>query len=104
MKFFVVIYLKSPGETLFVETTLAGRCLFTKWVSRAKFFTEDQANDLLIYLKNAKYNEKEKFIKKEVPEEYNVHDSAVREKEKANQGSNTPSNTFRETKGNDDRK
>ncbi len=54
MIFFHVIQNTAPGQVQFVETTLSGYCLFTKFESRAKYFTKEEADELVKHLQERK--------------------------------------------------
>ena len=53
MTFYYVTYHERPDCTHFVESTISGFCLFTEFISRAKLFTENEANELVDYLTKA---------------------------------------------------
>lgn len=54
MIFFHVIHHIAPGSRLYVETTISGFCLFTKFESRAKLFTLEEADELVRHLQYRK--------------------------------------------------
>lgn len=83
MTLFVITYLHKPGEVLYVETSIHGICLFTKYPSRAKLLPEDLADDLLVYLKKNKPKHKDRFFKQPYDnEDEGIHSNTVRPEEK----------------------
>lgn len=54
MIFYHVIQNIAPGSIQFVESTISGYCIFTKWESRAKLFSESEASELVDHLTNRK--------------------------------------------------
>lgn len=51
MIFYHVVHNTSPGAWQYVETTIAGFCIFSKFESRAKLFTEYEADELVLHLR-----------------------------------------------------
>jgi hypothetical protein len=83
MTLFVITYLPSPGEVLYVETAIARFCLFTKYPSRAHLFPENIADELLVHLKAAKAKHRDRFFKQPYDNENEgIHSYTVRPEEK----------------------
>lgn len=86
MNLYIITYRKSLSETLVVESTITGYCLFSKWEDRAKLFTEKEADELIEHLKKVKFNERNKFFKFKYEDRNNVTPE-VRKKEESNSAS-----------------
>lgn len=54
MIFYNVIQNISPGVAHYVESTISGFCIFTKFDSRAKLFTNEEATELVKHLQQRK--------------------------------------------------
>jgi len=54
MKLFYVIENNAPGSFNYVESTISGYCIFTRFEKRAKLFNESEASELVKHLKNKK--------------------------------------------------
>jgi hypothetical protein len=67
MIFFNVIQNISPGLAHYVETTISGYCLFTKFESRAKLFTLEEADELAKHLRTRKPKNHYAKIQAQIP-------------------------------------
>jgi hypothetical protein len=63
MKLYIIIWKQNINTTLVIESTAMGYCLFSRWLDRAKLFSETEADELLAFLKQKKYNERNNFFK-----------------------------------------
>lgn len=84
MIFFYIIQNVSHGNIHFVESTISGYCIFTKYESRAKLFTEQEANELAQHLQIHRPKNHYAKIQAHLPD----HDPEVCFKTKSEQTSN----------------